>query len=351
MKTLKFSVLVFAILLSQDQANSQELQQKIVAKERNTGLAKPITTKPVFHIAKGLNNDGTLLKNYRRGLNYAIDYFGNYGPYYIYLLGDDDEQNIRDIYYERAKSRVDHTSDIPASEQISRFLKRPNVITEMKAVLAGKSEGGLTWSRPPRRVYEDVTTNAKGRELDAVENTWGALHEYHHVFQIAHCDSYAERDSDKNLNSWMSEGMATYSSAVFMERLGLINLEEYMLDLRKTGGNIGRLGINKFVESKKSWRLDNENYWESGRAAQVYYMLGAWGTAYLIHEREIPEKTVLKRWYFDVPKMGKSASFNKHMGLTLEDFYNEFRKFISQPDSQVMKIFSKKAKTTNRAKN
>ena len=49
--------------------------------------------------------------------------------------------------------------------------------------------------------------------------------------------------------------------------------------------------------------------------------------------------------------MGKSASFNKHMGLTLEDFYNEFRKFISQPDSQVMKIFSKKAKTTNRAKN
>ena len=93
MKTLKFSVLLFSILPSQDQANSKELQQKIVAKERNTGLVKPITTKPIFHIAKGLNNDGTLLKNYRRGLNYAIDYFGKYGPYYIYLLGDDDEQN------------------------------------------------------------------------------------------------------------------------------------------------------------------------------------------------------------------------------------------------------------------
>ena len=42
---------------------------------------------PVLLVADGMNADGSLVKNYQRGLQYAIDYFGNYGPYHIYLLG------------------------------------------------------------------------------------------------------------------------------------------------------------------------------------------------------------------------------------------------------------------------
>jgi hypothetical protein len=203
--------------------------------------------EPVLFFADGLNADDSLVKNYLRGLKYAIDYFGNYGPYYIYLLGPDNEQSIRDIYLKRAESRANPSSLTAVEDQIEGFLKRPNIVAEIDAVLAGKAEGGLTWSEPPRRVYEDVTTNAKGRENDPIENTWGALHEYHHVFQIAHCNSYQERTSDRNLNSWMAEGMATYSSARFMENLNLIDFKSYMLELRKTGGNIGELGINDFI--------------------------------------------------------------------------------------------------------
>lgn len=36
---------------------------------------------PMLFIADGLNEDGSLAANYQRGLRYAIDYFGNYGPY------------------------------------------------------------------------------------------------------------------------------------------------------------------------------------------------------------------------------------------------------------------------------
>ena len=98
--------------------------------------------------------------------------------------------------------------------------------------MAGKAEGGLTWTQDPPILYEDVTTNAKGREKDPVENTWGALHEYHHVFQVSQVDSYAERDGEKNFSSWMAEGMASYSSAKFMDDLGLANFKDYMLQLR-----------------------------------------------------------------------------------------------------------------------
>lgn len=316
-----------------------ELFQTQILQDDVNDLARPVDVEPVLFVAEGLNADGSLVKNYRRGLAYAIDYFGNYGPYYVYLLGPGNEQSIRSIYLKRAQSRVDPSSSTSAQQQIDEFLERPNVVSEIKAVLRGKAEGGLTWSEPPRRVYEDVTTNAHGREKDPVENTWGALHEYHHVFQIAHCDSYQDRNSDRNLNSWITEGMATYSSAKFMENLKLIDFENYMLELRQTGGNIGVPGINDFMSAAQAWRLDDESYWESGDAAQVYYMLGAWATAYLIHVQDVPEVTVLKNWYLDIPTLGKAAAFEKHMGLSLKEFYGKFDTFIRKSDDEVMKIF------------
>ena len=305
----------------------------------------PIIPAPVLLVADGLNNDGSLVKNYRRGLDYAIDYFGNYGPYYVYLLSSDSEESVRQIYLQRAKNRINQNSETStAREQIAEFMKRNNVTNEIKAVLAGKAEGGLTWTQHPPILYEDVTTNAKGREKDPLENTWGALHEYHHVFQMAHCDTKQSRSSDKHINSWMAEGMASYSSAKFMQNLSLIDFEDYMLQLKKSGANIGRPGINEYVAKHPNWQLENEEYWEEGGSAQVYYMLGAWATAYLIHVKEVKEVVVLKEWYFDIPKLGKSAAFEKHMGLSLNDFYQEFRPFILQSDDRVMQIFKQNRK-------
>ena len=295
---------------------------------------------PVLFIADGLNEDGSLAANYQRGLRYAIDYFGNYGPYYVYLLGPKSEKSVRDIYLKRAKARVNPEASASPEEQIKEFLERPNVTAEIKAVLAGKAEGGLTWTQDPPLLFEDVTTNASERARNPIENTWGALHEYHHVFQIAHCDTKQKRSSDKHINSWMAEGMATYSSAKFMENLGLADLKAYMLQLRKSGGNIGRPGINEFIAKAESWSLQEEGYWENdGPSPQVYYMIGAWATAYLIHVVGVDEKVVLKEWYHDIPRIGKSAAFRKHMGLTLDEFYRKFDRFIRKPDAEVMKIF------------
>ena len=313
----------------------------VLANDDDTNSRSQRTSKvaPVIVVADGLNADGSLVKHYQRGLKYAIDYFGNHGPYYVYLLGPDSEASIRRIYRQRAMTRVDPDSSVSPAQQVSEFLKRPNVVAEMKAVLSGRAEGGLTWTQDPPVLYEDVTTNAKEREKDAVENTWGALHEYHHVFQMAHCDTKQKRSSDAHINSWMAEGMATYSSAKFMENMGLVDFKEYMLQLRKTGGNIGGPGINGFLADTPSWKLNGEEYWDEGGSAQVYYMLGAWATAYLIHVRGVDEEVVLKDWYFDIPRIGKAAAFEKHMRLSLAEFYREFDSFIRQSDEKVMGIF------------
>ncbi len=314
--------------------------QSQVKTPASPNMQASITVEPILFVAEGLNADGSLVKNYQRGLQYAIDYFGNYGPYYVYLLGPESEQSVRGIYRQRAMTRVNKSSRFPAAEeQVKEFLNRPNVVNEIKSVLAGTAEGGLTWTQNPPILFEDVTTNAKGREKDPVENTWGALHEYHHVFQMAHCDTRQERASEKNINSWIAEGMATYSSAKFMEKLGLIDFKDYMLNLRKSGANIGRPGINEFLATNQDWRLDDEGHWDLGTSAQVYYMLGAWATAYLVNVQKIDERVVLKNWYYDIPRVGKSAAFKKHMGLSLAEFYQKFDTFIRQTNDEVMAIF------------
>ena len=309
--------------------------------QENSRLGKQTDVKPVIFVADGLDDDGSLVENYRRGLRYAIDYFGNYGPYYVYLLGPDSEDSVRGIFHKRARSRVNELSAMSAKRQMEVYLEQPNVIAEIQAVLAGKAEGGLTWTQNSPHLYEDVTTNATERANNPVENTWGALHEYHHVFQIAHCDTKQERSSDRHINSWIAEGMASYSSAKFMDNLGLVDLKDYMFQLRKNGGNIGRPGINEFLAKTKSWSLHDESYWENdGPASQVYYMLGAWATAYLIQVEGIKEEIVLRDWYHDIPRIGKSAAFKKHMGLTMDEFYKKFDIFIRQSDGEVMKIFA-----------
>lgn len=137
----------------------------------------------------------------------------------------------------------------------------------------------------------------------------------------------------------MLEGAATYSSAKFMDQLGLTDFKKYMLDLRTSGANIGRPGINDFLSEAKACQLDKETYWDEGTSPQVYYMLGAWATAYLIHVQGIDEITVLKDWYLDVLTVGKTSAFTKHMRMTPEVFYAKFDRFIRQADNEVMKIF------------
>ncbi len=303
-------------------------------------IAAVTVAEPVLFVAAGLNTNGSLVRNYQRGLQYAMDYFGRYGPYYVYLLGPDSEQSVRHIYHQRALTRANPDARFGSlAEQTQEFLSRPNIVNEIRSVLSGKAEGGLTWTQDPPILYEDVTTNAHGREKDPVENTWGALHEYHHVFQIAHCDTKQERTSEKNINSWISEGMATYSSAKFMGNLSLSDFKDYMLQLRTSGANIGRPSINEFLRENSDWQLRDEGYWDTGEFAQVYYMLGAWATAYLIHVLKVEEEIVLRDWYYDIPQMGKSAAFRKHMGLSLTEFYGKFDAFIRQTDDVVMQIF------------
>ncbi len=144
-------------------------------KNQTSKLNQETDVEPLFFVAEGLDTDGSLVKNYRRGLDYAIDYFGNYGPFNIYLMGPENEQSVRDIYRKRAKSRAIPGITASEEEQVEEFLRQPNIIAEIDAVMAGDSTGGLTWSSPQRRVYEDVSTECHGKSQGSDREHMGSV--------------------------------------------------------------------------------------------------------------------------------------------------------------------------------
>ena len=77
--------------------NARSVEDSQATDNSMPDLTRPIESLPVVRVAEGRNADGALVKNYRRGLSYAIAYFGNYGPYYVYWLGPGNEQRLRGI--------------------------------------------------------------------------------------------------------------------------------------------------------------------------------------------------------------------------------------------------------------
>ena len=98
-----------------------------IAVEPTTKSQRTSTRAPVILVADGLNKDGSLVENYQRGLRYAINYFGNYGPYYVYLLGPDSETSVRTIYRQRATSRANPDPKAAARQPLAEFLRRPSL--------------------------------------------------------------------------------------------------------------------------------------------------------------------------------------------------------------------------------
>jgi len=99
-------------------------------------------------------------------------------------------------------------------------------------------------------------------------------------------------------------------------------------------------GIDYFLEDNSEFALNNETYWETdmNRAGMVYYQIGAWAWAYLIHSIDGDIETALKSFIQDIPQDGKSASFQRYFGKTLDEFYAEFDVFIrgSLEDTQTV---------------
>jgi hypothetical protein len=295
--------------------------------EPGYGTVNPTT---VCNITEGYDSDGAIQAQFWEAYNFARDYFGAYGPVYVYFMGPTSEESNQLIWELRAQRRAVPEACYPVKQQVDSFSNNEHGNQELAAANSG--EGGffsISGNGGCNPLMDLMMINPMLDEVRAI-----TMHEYTHVFQASHILS-EDRDSDYGLNSWIMEGQATYLAAKFGEETGWgPGFEFLMMGMKHWGGNVSPQGIDAFLAEESAFQLDDESYWEQNdlSAPAVYYQLGAWAWAYLIHQVGGDYDIALKDFIKDVPVMGRAASFEKHFDRTMEDFFEEFSVFVQGSD-------------------
>ncbi len=297
--------------------------------EEGHATVNPSTT---CNITEGFDADGAIQARFWEAYNYSRDYFGAYGPVYVYFMGPTSEESNNDIWHLRAERRAVEDACYPVENQVDDFFDNPFGSEELDAANSG--EGGyfsISGNSGCNPLMDLMMINPKRSEVRAI-----TIHEYNHIFQVAHILTH-DRDSDYGLNSWIMEGQATYSAARFGDETGWgPDFVSQMMSIKNAGGNISPEGIDDFLADNDSFDLEDESYWESSdfSAAAVYYQLGSWAWAYLVHAMDDNVDKVLKDFIKDVPTMGRDASFQLHFDRTMDDFFVEFADFVQGSDEE-----------------
>ena len=284
------------------------------------------TPTTVCNITEGFDEEGTIQAQFWEAYNYSRAYFGSYGPVYVYMMGPTSEESNATIWELRAQRRAIVDACYPVEQQVDAFYDNEHGSEELAAANSGQggyfSISGNSGCNP---LMDMMVINPMVGEVRGI-----VMHEYHHVFQVAHMLTH-DRDSDYGLSSWIMEGQATYSSAWFGEITGWgPPFVELMMGMKAYGGNTSPMGIDEFLSREGGFDLTDESYWERADVspAVVYYQLGAWAWAYLVHSIDGDVDRALKTFIEDVPIMGRSASFELHFGRTMEEFFDEFAEFV-----------------------
>ena len=285
----------------------------------------------VCSITEGFDSDGAIQGQFWQAYDYAREYFGAYGPVFVYFMGPTDPASNQLIWELRAQRRAVPSACYPVEQQIAAFADNVHGSRELEAANSG--EGGFFSISGNSGCHPLMDLMMVNPALDEVRTI--TMHEYTHIFQAAHILT-DDRDSDYGLNSWIMEGQATYVAAKFGEQTGWGPSFEYlMMGMKHWGGYVSPEGIDAFLAAEGDFRLDDESYWERSdfSAPAVYYQLGAWAWAYLIDGVGGDYDVALKAFIQDVPVMGRAASFQKHFGRSMETFFDEFRIFVQGDDA------------------
>jgi len=286
----------------------------------------------VCNITEGLDSDGQIQVQFWEAYNYSRDYFGAYGPVYVYFMGPASVESNLDIWHLRAERRAVAGACYPVERQVDDFFDNPHGSEELDAANSG--EGGyfsISGSSGCNPLMDLMMINP---QLDEVRTI--TMHEYNHIFQVSHILTH-DRDSDYGLNSWIMEGQATYSAARFGDETGWgPSFVGQMMGMKEYGGNTSPEGIDAFLAANSDFDLSDESYWsrEDFSAAVVYYQLGAWAWAYLVHAVGGDVDLVLKDFIQDVPTLGREASFQMNLGRTTDEFFLEFSEFVQGTDEE-----------------
>ena len=283
---------------------------------------EPFAGAPEVYATPDVSADTVELVKYWHGV--AAEAWGNWGPLEIYIVGTDEAaaKALEDDFCTRHKALDDQWSlkwDC-ASERHKIFRQ---MVTEGGASVSTYRKAHLSYD------FFTLKMGSLRPYPDEEDYKQTVLHEYWHVFQNAQISDRRSDDSkvkkvrnekltgDVIKRPWLLEGSATFMALVlYSDEVG------HDRELRRQMLRYSKRSLSNYLKS--SMKLHEFTY--EGEERRMAYDIGAWFTAYLVHNEGV--EALKDGFYGDLDSLGFAGSFEKNFGQSPADYVEEFNEFM-----------------------
>ncbi len=290
------------------------------------------------------------------GINEGRNILGNYGPLNVFILGPDAEsaeELVRVFCKNKFSSRYPEDSET----QIGLCLSHNEHL--ISGAVNGISEANLSPARDadtPVKQIIFVSPHTRGNNSSELRRT--GLHEYTHAYQsafylrkwISHFgpgtplkhSSLEATDPMRPGPTWITEGSADYLSWYIAGKKGWVGsqsgIEDFTneMDKRMTQIESFRAANPDFFLSESQDLTHDQVKERVDEAGTLLYKAGSWAIAWIVHQAGYD--AFYKDFYQDLPKIGWKSSFEKNIGMSIDEFYTQFEEFMSRSRQEKLAI-------------
>jgi hypothetical protein len=295
---------------------------------------------------------------YREHLQFAADLWGNFGPLEVWIMGSDSDALARQ-HEQWCQQRLSWGIGFKSTDceqqrsnnywPLGDYLDIATQALEsgrpmQNACRCGMGQYGfhLMMASAPWGFFKDSPfADWRGDGFDTTP-----AHEYWHILHFSHLSNKDEAGNRRGGNAdptlggpgWFIEGSAVYMANIALTKQILSGYVSVHGELRSECFECEmKAQMTRGLEARSQnpgLKLGDFSY-EVGRDA--IYGLGAWGIAWLYNHVD-NDRVLIDSMFPNLQIKGWDASFQDSFGLTPNQFYDEFEKFLDLPYSEQVKI-------------
>ncbi len=283
-----------------------------------------------------------------RGIEIVSSRLGNYGPYHVYLVGNNEEKGFVVDVEEIAKVYCNSADKYTEEPFENCFENAMNDFPNFGCCGAAHnpSHGIGQNIRYQSAVFsEDNRSTKEGRSIIT------SAHEYIHVYQNGFFlwgnDIAAEQAGLTEEYShgpvWLEEGLAEGLAQKFTYQDGYNNrYKDFLNEALDAAIKVNR--IHKFTLRDIATRQDQANVRSICEECQGWLQYETATIALAVLESQIGKENFIdsfKSYYGNVPIVGWESAFEVSFGMSMNEFYEMIDIFIEKPKKEQRKIIHK----------
>ena len=298
---------------------TRELAQQL----EDFGWNKPLDTPATYYLTSDLSSDS--LEIVKKGIQAAEEYLGSYGPMRVYIIGSDTsatDEAIED-YCSWAYDSAERMERCPNDQGVGiyeiAYYEGSNAFAQHSRVRSSPTQSFV--------IGNPIRMGDYGAKI--------AAHEYVHIFQNAHNLYMAADRFGLDAPIWMEEGSAEFLALYLADQKGWTSFEQEMAYALEETQDLRDLVPNLTIQDLADDR-DRVGSYCGLCFGVMQYATGQWATAWLVNQSSLDD--FFFTFYPNIYELGVDGAFEEAFGLTMEEFYIEFEKFLELPADQQMAI-------------